>query len=305
MKILVTGANGQLGCSVRKLAPMTGFEFVFSDISELPGLETRILDITDRKAVAGIVQEEHIGAIVNCAAYTNVDKAEEDEGTAFKLNAIAPSILANAMRAAGGLLVHISTDYVFDGTASSPIVPDQPTGPRSAYGRTKLAGEKMIAGSGCDAVIIRTAWLYSEYGRNFVKTMLRLTSEKDTISVVSDQVGTPTYAGDLAAAIMKVLEAKLNSCKDRPAGLEVYHYSNEGEISWHEFATEIARMAGTLRTGGNPDGCLVKPCTTEEFPSKVDRPRYSVLSKDSFKEAYGVAVPFWADSLALCLKSLL
>lgn len=300
MKILVTGANGQLGLSLRKLAPSTDFEYVFTDVVELPDVGTRMLDITDKKAVEALVAEEKIDAIVNCAAYTNVDKAEDDEGLAFKLNAIAPSILAKAMGATGGLLIHISTDYVFDGTASSPIEPDATTGPHSAYGRTKLAGEKMIADSGCNAVIIRTAWLYSEYGKNFVKTMLRLTSEKEEISVVADQIGTPTYASDLAAAILKVLESKRS-----PRHLEVYHYSNMGEISWYEFACEIARRAGTLRSEANPGGCLIKPCTTEEYPSKVDRPRYSVLSKDAFVAAYGVSVPGWADSLTLCLKALL
>jgi len=306
MKILVTGANGQLGLSIRKLAPSSGFDFVFTDVVELPEIETRILDITDRKAVSGIVAEEKIDAIVNCAAYTNVDKAEDEEGLAFKLNAIAPSILAQSMAEAGGLLIHISTDYVFDGKACSPLEPGMPTGPRSAYGRTKLAGEKMIEDSGCRSVIIRTAWLYSEYGKNFVKTMLRLTSEKESISVVADQVGTPTYATDLAAAILKVLSAKTNrgsNQRNKPE-VEIYHYSNEGEISWHKFASSIARMAGTLKSEDNPSGCIVNPCTTEEYPSKVDRPRYSVLSKDSFVAAYGVAVPAWEDSLAICLKNL-
>lgn len=283
MRILVTGANGQLGNELRVLARNTPeYDFIFSDITEHPTDRTEFMDITKKVELDG-----PLDYIVNCAAYTNVDAAEDNEGIAFKLNCIAPSILACLAQEKGAALIHISTDYVFNGNGTRPYTDTDTPDPVSAYGRTKLAGENAVISSGCRYVIIRTAWLYSEYGRNFLKTMMRLTSEKPEVKVVNDQIGSPTYALDLAKAIMTVLNAGVNA-----ENQGIYHYSNEGVCSWYDFASEIARLGGH-------DG-VVKPCKSAEFPSKVHRPAYSVLDKGKIKEVFGVQVPRWQDSLKEC-----
>lgn len=287
MKILVTGACGQLGTELRVRSHSSAHEYIFTDIRECEG-GVQALDITDEQAV--FATAKGADAIVNCAAYTNVDKAEDDVAMATLLNRDAPGILARAAREQGATLIHISTDYVFDGNATAPLKPSDPTGPTSVYGSTKLAGEKAITTSGCNSIIIRTAWLYSPYGKNFVKTMKTLTAEKPELKVVNDQVGTPTYAGDLADAILHIID---NGLLGKTG---VYHYSNEGVISWYDFAKEIGRLCG--------GGCVVKPCTSEEFPSKVRRPHYSVLDKTSIKETFGVDVPDWQPSLVKCLSLL-
>jgi len=344
MKILVTGGNGQLGMSLRRVAAgvipsvasvssgdslglwprndkenvipseaSVSHEFIFADITSGP--DTVKLDITDREAVMAFVKERGIEAIVNCAAYTNVDKAESDYETAELLNATAVGYLAEAMKAVGGLLVHISTDYVFGKEPyNTPCKEDQKGTPTGVYGLTKLHGEQAIAASGCRAVIIRTAWLYSEYGRNFVKTMLQLTAERPLLKVVFDQVGTPTYAGDLAEAIVKyVLSDEILSAL-RPRNdkkgvipserseasvsqIEIFHYSNEGVCSWYDFAKMIAEYAGHT-------SCDIQPCHSEEFPSPVHRPAYSVLDKSKIKETFGLKIPYWTESLRKCIKNL-
>ena len=283
MKILVTGANGQLGMSLRKLLP----EAVFTDVEEL--------DITDLAAVRALVAEHRIDTLINCAAYTNVDAAEDNEALAQKLNAQAVENLALAMKEAGGLLVHISTDYVFGGTpCNTPIREDATPCPTGAYGRTKLLGEEAVGRVGCRHVILRTAWLYSEYGKNFVKTMLRLTEEKPSLQVVFDQVGTPTYASDLAAAIVTILKTEGNT----PQGAStLYNYTNEGVCSWYDFAKAIAEYAGHT-------ACEIRPCHSSEFPSKVVRPAYSVLDKTLIKQTFGLRIPHWTESLKTCLKNL-
>jgi len=285
MNILVTGSNGQLGMSLRSIAGDYPDRFFFTDvIGEGPSL-----DITDPVAIKEFIKRESIDLVINCAAYTNVDKAEDDTKTAALLNSTAPGYLARACHEGSAALIHISTDYVFSGEASRPLRPGDATAPRSVYGATKLAGEREIAQSGCRHCIIRTAWLYSEFGKNFVKTMLGLFATKDVVRVVSDQVGTPTYARDLARAIMVV--AHLGFTQNR-----ILHYSNEGEISWFEFAREIARASGH---GADK----VAPCASSEFPSKVNRPHYSVLDKTDIK-ALGVVVPDWKESLSICLQNM-
>ena len=284
MKVLVTGANGQLGMCLRRLLPAA--DTVFTDIGEL--------DITDLDAIRKMVSGEQIDAIVNCAAYTNVDAAEDNPELAEKLNAGAVANLALAMKERDGLLVHISTDYVF-GTEpyNTPCREDQQGTPTGVYGLTKLHGEQAILRSGVRHVILRTAWLYSEYGRNFVKTMLRLTAEKPSIQVVFDQVGTPTYAGDLAAAIVKILAV---AAQGGPAE-GIFHYSNEGVCSWYDFAKMIAAYAGHT-------ACDIRPCHSDEFPSKVHRPAYSVLDKTKVKATFGLEIPYWTDSLKACIKNM-
>ena len=299
MNILVTGANGQLGNEMRIVSRETGDSYVFTDVVEAEGVETTILDITDAEAVRRIVKEKGIGCIVNCAAYTNVDKAESDEALCRRLNADAPRILAEAMKEVGGLLVQISTDYVFGGDPyNTPCREDQKGTPTGVYGKTKLEGEKAIEAVGCDHVIIRTAWLYSEYGRNFVKTMLNLTSTKPRLTVVFDQAGTPTYAYDLAVAIRTVLA---DYAHENPAGgyskTGVYHFSNEGVCSWFDFTKKIAELAGNT-------ACDIEPCHSDEFPSPVVRPAYSVLDKTKIKETFGIRVPYWTDSLKRCMENM-
>ncbi len=299
MKILVTGANGQLGNEMRILSKDATDEFIFTDVVAAEGMETKLLDITDRNAVRKMVCEQGVQCIVNCAAYTNVDKAEMDESFCRTLNALAPENLAVVMQEVGGLLVHISTDYVFGGDPYNVPCREEQTGtPTGAYGRTKLEGEERVKAAGCDYVIIRTAWLYSEFGRNFVKTMLNLTATKPQLKVVFDQVGTPTYAYDLAVAIKAVLD---DYRTEHPrAGYSksgIYHYSNEGVCSWFDFTKMIADLAGQT-------SCEVQPCHSEEFPSPVKRPAYSVLDKTKIKNVFGIQVPYWVDSLKVCMNNL-
>ena len=283
--ILVTGGNGQLGMSLRRVMPGLTGHLIFADVT--PGAE--YLDITDREAVMAFVTERGIDTIVNCAAYTNVDKAESDYETAELLNATAVRHLADAMKAVDGLLIHISTDYVFGKEPyNTPCKEDQKGTPTGVYGLTKLHGEEAVKASGCRAVIIRTAWLYSEFGKNFVKTMLKLTAEKPQLKVVFDQVGTPTYAGDLAEAIATILETPKEG---------VFHYSNEGVCSWYDFAKTIAEYAGHTT-------CDIQPCHSEEFPSPVHRPAYSVLDKTKIKETFGLRIPYWTESLKKCIKNM-
>lgn len=286
----MTGANGQLGRELRIVAQGSKDKFIFTDVVEVEGLQTTILDITDINAIRELVKAEGIGVIVNCAAYTNVDGAESNQELAELLNAKAPESLAIAMKEAGGLLVHISTDYVFGKEPyNTPCREDQKGTPTGVYGITKLRGEQNILATGCRSIIIRTAWLYSEFGKNFVKTMLNLTATRPELKVVFDQVGTPTYAYDLAQAIVAIL-------KDPKMG--IYHYSNEGACSWYDFAKMIAEYSGQTK-------CNIQPCHSDEFPSPVKRPSFSVLDKTKIKETFGLQIPYWTDSLRKCIKNLL
>ena len=295
MTILVTGANGQLGNEMRIVSRGSADKYIFTDVNQAEGLETAFLDITDLDAVRRMVSENGVNVIVNCAAYTNVDAAESNAALAEKLNADAPENLAKAMKEAGGLLVQISTDYVFGKEPyNTPCKEDQKGTPTGVYGLTKLHGEEKIIASGCDYVIIRTAWLYSEFGRNFCKTMLALTASKPSLKVVFDQVGTPTYALDLANAIEAVIaDYAMNS--GRNSG--IYHYSNEGVCSWYDFTRMIQEYSGQT-------ACDVQPCHSDEFPSPVKRPAFSVLDKTKIKETFGVSVPYWTDSLKVCISNL-
>ena len=285
LNILVTGANGQLGTSLRNAAASSEDNYIFTDVADL--------DITDADAVRRIVKDKNINVIVNCAAYTNVDKAESDEALAELLNAKAVRNLADALKENDGTLVHISTDYVFGGnTGNTPRGEEEPANPTGVYGLTKLHGEQEIAASGTKALIFRTAWLYSEYGHNFVKTMMKLTAEKPELKVVFDQAGTPTYAQDLADALRDIISAR------KLDGYEgIYHYSNEGVCSWYDFTKAIAEEAGNT-------ACDVEPCHSDEFPSAVTRPSYSVLDKTKFKNTFGLKVPYWTDSMRKCIKNL-
>lgn len=289
MNILVTGANGQLGNEMRIVSKASADKYIFTDVCEQEGNETTFLDITDLKAVRQIVEENNVNAIVNCSAYTNVDAAESAEELAEKLNATAPENLAKAMKEVNGLLIQISTDYVFGKEPyNTPCHEDQQGTPTGVYGLTKLHGEQKIIATGCNHVIIRTAWLYSEYGKNFCKTMLNLTATKPQLKVVFDQCGTPTYAYDLAVAITEILKKPVNG---------IYHYSNEGVCSWYDFTKMIAEYSGQT-------DCDIQPCHSDEFPSPVKRPAYSVLDKTKIKETFGVKVPYWTDSLKLCINNL-
>ena len=305
MNILVTGGNGQLGTALRLVSRNSRDRYIFSDIAGAEGRETLTLDITDREAVDRLVGEMDIDAIINCAAYTDVDRAEDNIELARRLNAEAPAILAAAMARRNGFLVHISTDYVFGGAdRRTPYREDAVGEPTGVYGLTKLEGEKAIEASGCRHIIIRTAWLYSEYGRNFCLTMLRLTATKAEVRVVDDQFGTPTYAGDLAAAIYRILENRLaDSTSAERADGAIYHFSNEGSCNWFEFASRICSRARELDPS-RPE-CRVLPCSSEEFPSKVRRPSYSVLDKTLIKKSFGLEIPKWEDSLDLCLENIL
>lgn len=299
MNILVTGANGQLGNEMRIIGKDTDDNYIFTDVVAPEGVETTILDITDVEAVRSMVREHEIDCIVNCAAYTNVDKAETDEEFCRRLNALAPKNLAQVMKETGGLLVHVSTDYVFGGDPYNvPCREDQKGTPTGAYGRTKLEGELHIQETGCKHVIIRTAWLYSEFGRNFVKTMLNLTATKPQLNVVFDQVGTPTYAYDLAVAIRTVLAdyAPVKDAAEYGKG-GIYHFSNEGVCSWYDFTKMIAVLAGHTE-------CDIRPCHSSEFPSPVKRPAYSVLDKTKIKDTFGIRIPYWVDSLKVCMKNM-
>lgn len=283
MNILVTGANGQLGRHMRLLAPGSAHTWLFTDVEEL--------DITSREAVTEFVKENGINIIVNCAAYTNVDKAESDEATAKRINGDAVGYMAEALNDAGGTLIHFSTDYVFGGTMyNTPCREDMEANPTGAYGRTKLAGEK--AAERCHHLIFRTSWLYSEYGKNFLLTMLRLTAEKEQLSVVFDQVGTPTYAGDLARAVFRIIESGEYLKHEG-----IYNYANEGVCSWYDFTKEIARQAGQTT-------CKIMPCHSNEYPSPVKRPAYSVLDKTKFKETFQQEIPYWTEALSRCIANI-
>lgn len=282
MNILITGANGQLGTEMRNVSAGSKDKYIFTDVAEL--------DITDSVAVDRCVASENVDVIVNCAAYTNVDKAEDEEQAADLINHKAVAILATTAAKYGVTLIHISTDYVFDGRSTIPYRENNATSPIGAYGRTKLSGERAVIESGCRYLIFRTAWLYSPYGKNFMKTMIKLTAEKEILSVVFDQVGTPTCAADLAALIYKVIADRL---LDRQG---VYHFSNEGVCSWYDFAVEIRNLCGNTSN--------IIPCHSDEFPSKVARPHYSVLDKTKVKNTFGVTVPYWKDSLKDCIKKL-
>ncbi|MBV8039327.1 dTDP-4-dehydrorhamnose reductase [Bacteroides sp. AN502] len=299
MNILITGANGQLGNEMRLVSKASSHTFVFTDVVEAEGVETTLLDITDLEAVRSIVRERDVQCIVNCAAYTNVDKAESDEAFCRVLNADAPRNLAQAMKEVGGLLVHVSTDYVFGGDPyNTPCKEDQKGTPTGVYGRTKLEGEQHILATGCDYVILRTAWLYSEFGRNFVKTMLNLTATKPQLKVVFDQAGTPTYAYDLAQAIHTVLEDYVQEQPQQGYSKNgIYHFSNEGVCSWYDFTKVIAALSGHTE-------CDIQPCHSHEFPSPVIRPAYSVLDKTKIKETFGIRIPYWMDSLKVCLQNM-
>ena len=285
MNILVTGANGQLGNGMRLVSKDSKDNYIFTDVAEL--------DITDAAAVSKMVMDNDINVIVNCAAYTNVDKAESDAEFAEVLNAKAVRNLADAVKANGGTLIHVATDYVFGGSkGNTPRTEDEPANPTGVYGVTKLHGEQEIEKSGVKALIFRTAWLYSEFGRNFVKTMLDLTSTRPELKVVFDQCGTPTYALDLAAAIFDIIE---NRRMDGNEG--IYHFSNEGVCSWYDFTKMIAEYSGNT-------ACNIQPCHSDEFPSPVVRPSYSVLDKTKYKSTFGKTIPYWTDSLKVCLKNL-
>ena len=281
MTILVTGGNGQLGCSLRLATAESCHRFVFTDVEEL--------DITSAEAIEAFFEREKVDVVVNCAAYTAVDLAEDNEAQADLINHRAVALLAQACKRYNATLIHISTDYVFSGEADTPYTEECVVAPINAYGRTKLAGERAVAESGCRAIILRTAWLYSEFGHNFCKTMQSLTATRPEIRVVADQIGTPTYAGDLAAAITYIIDSnQLDKCG-------TYHYSNEGVCSWYDFACEIARLSGN-------NECEVKPCTTADYPTKAQRPHYSVLDKSKFVETFGLAIPEWHDALERMLK---
>ena len=281
MNILITGAKGQLGLSFQKISPnYSKHSFLFTDLPET--------DITSRSKLESLVQKHKIEAIVNCAAYTAVDKAETEKELAFHINTYGPKILAEVSKEYNLKLIHISTDYVFDGASTSPIKETYPTNPLGVYGQSKLEGELAIAAVGCDVVVVRTAWLYSEFGNNFVKTMIRLGKEKDTLSVVYDQVGTPTYATDLALAVMQIID---NGFK----GHHLYHYSNEGVLSWYDFAHEIFALSKMK--------VHVNPIESDQYPTPAKRPAYSVLSKEKIK-SIGIIVPYWKESLTQCLSIL-
>ena len=293
MHILVTGGNGQLGNEMRQVARNSTDKYIFTDVVAPEGVDTTLLDITDLEAVRALVKQENISCIINCAAYTNVDKAETDEAFCEKLNAEAPENLAKAMKEVRGLLVHISTDYVFGGDPyNTPCREEQQGTPTGVYGKTKLLGEQKIQATGVNYLIFRTAWLYSEYGKNFCKTMLNLTATKPMLKVVFDQAGTPTYAYDLALAIYTIV-----SERKYVGNTGIYHYSNEGVCSWFDFTKMIAELSGQT-------GCDIQPCHSNEFPSPVKRPAYSVLDKTKFKETFGLKVPYWVDSLKVCIRNL-
>ena len=297
MNILVTGANGQLGNEMRILAKDSAYNYIFTDVVAPEGVETTILDITDLEAIKAMVKENAVDCIVNCAAYTNVDAAESNEELAEKLNAKAPENLAIAMKEVNGLLVHVSTDYVFGGDPyNTPCKEDQKGTPTGVYGLTKLHGEQNIIATGCKHIIIRTAWLYSEFGKNFVKTMLNLTATKPKLNVVFDQVGTPTYAYDLAVAIVKAIET-IETSETAETFFGIYHFSNEGVCSWFDFTKMIAEYSGQTE-------CDIQPCHSDEFPSPVTRPSFSVLDKTKIKETFGIKIPYWTDSLKKCLSNL-
>ncbi|MBR3521614.1 MAG: dTDP-4-dehydrorhamnose reductase [Prevotella sp.] len=294
MTILVTGANGQLGNEMRLVTAGSNNRYIFTDVTNQEGCETTHLDITDIDAIREIVNANDVKCIINCAAYTNVDRAEtDDEVICRKINAAAPGLLAQVMAEREGLLVHVSTDYVFGKEPyNTPCREDQQGTPIGVYGRTKKEGEQNIINAGCKYIILRTSWLYSEFGKNFCKTMLNLTATKESLNVVFDQCGTPTYALDLAEAICRIVEGGLYE-----GNTGIYHYSNEGVCSWYDFTKMIAEYSGH-------DKCDIRPCHSDEFPSPVKRPSYSVLDKTKVKETFGVNIPYWTDSLKKCIGNI-
>ncbi|HBJ77165.1 MAG TPA: dTDP-4-dehydrorhamnose reductase [Porphyromonadaceae bacterium] len=292
MNVLVTGSNGQLGNEMQRLGKKSPNRYIFSDIIKLEGCENAIqLDITNLTELRRIVKEEGIEVIVNCAAYTNVEKAEDDYKTADLINHTATSYLAEVCKEVNATLIHVSTDYVFGGDAHTPYKEEQSTNPLGVYGKTKYDGEQSILSSGCKYIILRTAWLYSSFGGNFVKTMMKLTKEKEELKVVFDQVGTPTFAGDLANAIFQIVEGKLFVGKEG-----IYHYTNEGMCSWYDFAVEICDLCH--------HSCSISPCHTEEFPTRAKRPHFSVLDKSKFKKTFNLSIPHWKKSLRVCIEEL-
>lgn len=322
MNILVTGANGQLGSEMRLLAQNSSDSFIFTDVNQVEGQDTTYLDITDRQAIKNIVREHNIQCVVNCAAWTNVDACETDASLAElakKLNTDAPENLALAMKETNGLLIHISTDYVF-GTEpyNTPCNEERQGTPTGVYGITKKEGEVRIEACGCKHVIIRTAWLYSEYGKNFCKTMLKLTAERPTLQVVYDQCGTPTYALDLAKAICAILkdynttltpltETHRSACTESNYPKSgIYHYSNLGVCSWFDFTKMIQDIANQLSDKTDVKrNCKIVPCLSRQYPSPVKRPAYSVLDKTKIQTTFGVEIPYWTDSLRQCIANLL
>lgn len=281
MKILVTGSNGQLGNEIRELAGnFSHYQFIFTDINEL--------DISDAESVKRFFIETNPDVIINCAAYTAVDKAETDTENAFLINAGAPGILAKEAAEAGAFMVHVSTDYVFDGKSFHPYSETDKKNPLSVYARSKSAGEEAVQEAGGKAIILRTSWLYSSFGHNFIKTMMKYGSERDSLNVVFDQTGTPTYARDLAAVILKIIPQAMTQ-----DNIEIYHYSNEGVTSWYDFAIAIHEFSGIK--------CKVKPITTSEYPLPAQRPYYSVLDKSKIRKKFGIEIPYWRDSLKECI----
>ena len=290
MNILVTGANGQLGNEIQLIAKNSNDNYIFTDVCD--GYSK--LDITNIEDIRKTIAENSIECIINCAAWTNVDAAENAGEIVETLNATAPKNLAIVMKEVGGLLVHVSTDYVFGGDPYNiPCKEDQKGTPTGVYGLTKLHGEQNIQNSGAKYIIVRTSWLYSEYGKNFVKTMMNLTATKPVLKVVFDQCGTPTYAGDLASVIFDIVENRKYEGNDG-----IYHFSNEGVCSWYDFTIKIAELAGNTK-------CDIQPCHSDEFPSPVKRPSYSVLDKTKLKETFGIKIPYWTDSLKKCIGNML
>ncbi len=282
-RILITGANGQLGSEIASKADTINNIYFFTDVDEL--------DICNREAVCDYITKNSIEVVINCAAYTAVDTAEDDKANAYKINSDAVENIAIACKEQGAVLLHVSTDYVFDGKGDTPYNESDSTQPIGVYGDSKLKGEEVAMASGCSALIFRTSWLYSEFGNNFVKTMIRLTAERDELMVVNDQRGCPTYAADLAELLVMLSESgKYEGCEG------IYHFSNEGAITWFDFACEIARLAG--------NNCDIKPCTSAQFPSKVTRPSYSVMSKSKVQEVFGVVCREWQVALEECINKL-
>ena len=298
MNILVTGACGQLGRMIRSIAPDSRHRFIFADIAEAEGLETLRLDVTDEAALRRVAEQEAVDVIVNCAGYTNVDGAESEPELAERLNAAAPALMARIMQERGGLLIHPSTDYVFGGEPHcTPYDESQPCSPLGIYGISKFHGEQAIQAAGGSHVILRTAWLYSPYGRNFLRTMLQLTAQRPRLQVVSDQTGTPTYALGLAQTILHIVD----DYGKHPSGpyprSGIYHYTDEGVCSWYDFAQMIATMAGHRQ-------CDICPCHSADYPTAATRPSYSVLDKTKIKKTFGIRIPHWTDSLRECLGTM-
>ena len=290
LNVLVTGGNGQLGCALRAAAKGSSDRYIFTDISTLPGEETVYLDVTNPAAVDIVCSSEKVDVIINCASYTDVEGAEGDPGTAALLNTEVARTLASVCRARRATLIHISSDYIFSGQASEPIKEDAAPAPLNVYGASKLAGEKAIADSACSSIIIRTAWMFSRYGRNFVKTMLGLTRDRDQLRVVSDQVGTPTFADDLAAFIVEIISSRHLGEKG------IYNYTNQGVTSWYDFATAIRDLSGA--------SCEIIPCHSSEYPQKARRPHYSVLDKSLVQKTFGISIPHWYESLKKCIAQI-